>query len=396
LNVQVNIVVVAVVVASVALVVMTVLVARVRLLREPTNGRVADPVVGVAEVADVAVVIPARNEERNLPLLLADLRAQTMVPVQTVVVDDHSSDRTAEFARACGASVVYPSARPAGWNPKVWALTTGVGNVNASTIVFLDADVRLGPSALSALVSDRDRLGGLVSVAPRHDAPTRVEALPMLCNVIAVAGGGPGFARQSSGAVGSCVVISRADYELVGGHAATPGTIVDDLDLARSVSRHGLAVNLRRGGQVVRMRSYPDGAPALVAGWSKNLAAGAARTRPLVGVAIASWLATLVLPIWLLIGRHWWTAVVLWLIVGVQTTFLARAVGRFNWVVASLGAPFVAVFTTMLTLRSFVIACTGRTVDWKGRRLGPDGLERSGRKPSVQSDRTSGGSRRSA
>ena len=365
--------------ACLAMAAMSILVLRVRPLRPmqalgPLQARLA--VDGVVCMHSVAVVIPARNEERSLPLLLADIRAQTSVPGQILVVDDESDDRTDKLARSGGASVVRVPARPAGWNPKVWALTVGSDYAVAETLVFLDADVRLDPPALAVLVADVTRVGGLVSVAPQHRTTTAREGLSAICNVIAVAGGGPGLHRQSRGAVGSCIAISRKDYDCIGGHAGTPGTIVDDLDLAAAATRHGLPVTLRRGAMLVTMRSYPDGLAALVDGWSKNIAAGAARTRPVVALAVGAWIATLVLPIPLLLAHHSGAAAVLWAVVSLHTAWLTRSVGRFNLFVVSVAAPVVAVFTTALTLRSFALAVSGRTVVWKGRRLRPDGVER--------------------
>ena len=361
--------------AGLAMAAMSILVLRVRPLR---SSQARLEAAGVVCMHSVVVVIPARNEERSLPLLLADIRAQTSLPRQIIVVDDESDDRTAELAHGGGATVVPVPSRPAGWNPKVWALTVGADHAVAETLVFLDADVRLDPVALAALVADVTRLGGLVSVAPQHCATTALEGLSALCNVIAVAGGGPGLHRQSRGAVGSCIAISRADYERIGGHAGTPGTIVDDLDLAAAATRHGLPVTLRRGAMLVTMRSYPDGPAALVDGWSKNLAAGATRTQPVVVLAVGAWIATLVLPITAGLAHHWGAAAVLWAVVSLHTAWLTHCVGRFNRFVVSVAAPLAAVFTTALTLRSFALAITGRAVAWKGRRLLPDGVERTG------------------
>ena len=151
--------------ACLAMAAMSILVLRVRPLRSPRVG--LEP-AEVVRMQSVAVVIPARNEERSLPLVLADIQAQTSVPGQIIVVDDESDDRTAELARSGGATVVPVPARPAGWNPKVWALTVGADRAVAQTLVFLDADVRLDPAALAALVADVTQAGGLVSVAPQH------------------------------------------------------------------------------------------------------------------------------------------------------------------------------------------------------------------------------------
>jgi hypothetical protein len=59
----------------------------------------------MAERADTVVFVPAWNEELNLPAVLADLRAE-LPDVDVLVVDDGSTDGTAEVARAGGADVL--------------------------------------------------------------------------------------------------------------------------------------------------------------------------------------------------------------------------------------------------------------------------------------------------
>jgi 4,4'-diaponeurosporenoate glycosyltransferase len=355
------------------------LVVRVRLLQPcgPVDGPAGASVPSVSSVASVppvSVVIPARDEAHAIGMLLADLRAEPRRPAEVIVVDDGSRDATAAVAAEAGAIVAPAGPTPPGWAPKVWALHRGASMASGDVLVFLDADVRLAPGAVDALVADLDRCGGVVSVAPQHRAAGPVEAASAAANVIAVAGGGPGLRRaRRCAAVGSCIAVGRADYARIGGHAAHPATIVDDLDLAATARRHGLPVTLRRGGDLVGMRSYPDGLRAIVDGWSKNLAAGARRTPPEAGLAVGAWVTALVLPLATLARGRPVESVWLWLLVAVHTAWLTRRVGRFQPLVTSLGAPLLGLFTTFLTLRSTVLRLSGRDVTWKARRLAPDG-----------------------
>mgnify|MGYP001592497045 CR=1 FL=1 len=56
----------------------------------------------------VSVLIPARNEEHTLPRLLPALRDQSFQALEVIVIDDHSSDRTAAIAAAAGVTVLQP------------------------------------------------------------------------------------------------------------------------------------------------------------------------------------------------------------------------------------------------------------------------------------------------
>lgn len=96
----------------------------------------------------IAVLIPALNEEAALPYVLADLPADIVEEV--VVVDNGSSDRTADVARAAGATVLNEPRRGYGW-----ACLAGIEYLKSKTpdiVVFLDADHSDHPDELPALV----------------------------------------------------------------------------------------------------------------------------------------------------------------------------------------------------------------------------------------------------
>ena len=78
-----------------------------------------------ASVEGLSIIIPARNEEENLPTLLRSLAAQSVRPGEIIVVDDASTDHTAEVARQNGARVVNSLPLPEGWRGKTWACHQG-------------------------------------------------------------------------------------------------------------------------------------------------------------------------------------------------------------------------------------------------------------------------------
>jgi len=87
-------------------------------------------------MATLAIVIPAKNEEENLPRLLRSINKQTVLPEQIIVADAHSTDKTREIASGLGAVVVDGGMPGPGRN-------RGAGKVTTDLILFLDADVEL-------------------------------------------------------------------------------------------------------------------------------------------------------------------------------------------------------------------------------------------------------------
>ena len=328
---------------------------------------------------DVAVVVPARDEEDTLPRLLASLA--TGAPGEVVVVDDHSSDATAEVARAGGATVVGASPLPGGWTGKAWACWTGAGATTRPVLVFLDADTVLEPGGLRRVVGEQRRRGGLVSVQPFHEARRPYERLSSFFNVVSMMGVGaftPLAGRlRPAGAFGPCLACRRHDYDRVGGHRAVAGQVVEDVALARHFAAAGLPVACLGGRGSVRFRMYPGGVRQLVEGWSKNFATGARASRPEALALSVAWVSGCLsaagyaasaaagrgsdsLPPRAALG--------LYAAYAAQIGWMLRRVGRFGWWPAAVYpvplAFFVAVFA-----RSLFLTHVRREVRWRGRAV---------------------------
>ena len=91
----------------------------------------------------VSIIIPARNEEKTLPQLLASVKKQRLQPAEIIVVDDHSQDRTRAVAEGAGARVVESKPLPRGWVGKMWSCYQGAEAAKeklCDLVVKADAD----------------------------------------------------------------------------------------------------------------------------------------------------------------------------------------------------------------------------------------------------------------
>ena len=98
-----------------------------------------------ADLRDVTVLIPARNEEAGIGRTLAALERQGP-GLEVVVIDDQSEDDTAGAARVAGPAgigVIEGKALPNGWTGKLWALEQGLTGVNTKYTLLLDADIEV-------------------------------------------------------------------------------------------------------------------------------------------------------------------------------------------------------------------------------------------------------------
>jgi 4,4'-diaponeurosporenoate glycosyltransferase len=337
--------------------------------------------------ASISVIIPARNEARTLPTLLASIAEQTLLPLEVIVADDGSSDGTAELAAAAGARVILPGPKPRGWQGKTWPCFRGAEEARGEILVFLDADTRLEPEGLARLAASLERQGGgLLSVEPHHETARAHEQLSAFFNLLRVGsvGGGPGE-RTPNGAFGPCLVIRREEYFELGGHGRPEvrGQILENYFLGQALLREGRRVSCCQGEGVVSMRMYPGGLAELVEGWSKAFVTGASASRGSFVLRSSLWLsgaaiASLAIPLALLLGTSTGLALaaLLYGLYALQLQRMLRKVGRFSaWAWLFFPIPLLGFFA--IFLRSFYRVRVRGSVSWRGQLITTEPVRRS-------------------
>lgn len=319
----------------------------------------------------ISIVIPARNEAMSVPNLLGSLGGSP--DDEVVVVDDASSDGTADVAHDFGVTVIPAPPLPPGWAGKPWACQIGADATTHEVLVFIDADVSFAPGGLDAVIATQAAQGGLVSVQPWHRCVRPVESLSALCNVVAIMGVGAFAARTRhppAGAFGPVMACSRADYERVGGHASVRADVVEDVALAHRFLGVGVGVTVLAGGPSVAFRMYPLGVAQLIEGWTKNIAMGARRaTRPLTLALIVWWLVSLSSVSAGLIGQRYRGLYIgAYVAVAGQLAWMLGRAGRFRWWAWAIWPVPLAVFVLVFA-RALALMVLRRPPRWKGRRL---------------------------
>ncbi len=329
----------------------------------------------------LSVVVPARDEAANIEPLMDSVLASTAVDLELVVVDDHSTDDTAQRVLARAARdprvrLVRAPSLPPGWNGKMHALHVGAHRSRHATLVFLDADLRASHDALARLAAGlQGTRASLVSGVPRQETVSWLEAFLVPLIPFVLLGFLPlGRMRRSAhpayaAGVGQVFAARREDYLRVGGHAAIRHTRHDGLALPRAFRRLGLRTDLLDLTELFRVRMYADAASTF-AGFAKNADEGLGRPVVLASLGPVLLMGQ-VLPFVLLLASPWLPLAVGPLaLAGALLVVGPRLVvrRRFHQAWISVLAHPVAI---LLLLASQVYGLTrarsGRRVAWRGR-----------------------------
>ncbi len=339
----------------------------------------------------LSIVIPARDEERSLPTLLASLQSQTVQPAEIVVVDDQSQDRTADVAREFGARVITPDDRPSDWLGKPWAAAAGAGAAIGDVLLFLDADVKLEPNAIALLLAAYDRLEAppdhrpVVSVQPYHRTPRLYERLSLLFNIQVFAGAarrvhGLKLQLEGSCCYGPCILCNTEAYRAIGGHESVKACVLEDIELGSRFRDAGVPVYGFSGRGAVEFRMYPDGLASMIDGFSKNMLLGVLRANPLFFFLDVIWMCGLVAAPFH-VALYFSSGLLLEAIVSLlfytllagEVALAGSRLGSFGLLSALLYPGSLLLFLLVL-VRVAVLTATGRSVSWKGRPVSPSAI----------------------
>jgi chlorobactene glucosyltransferase len=341
----------------------------------------------------ISVIVPARDEERNIRRCVECLLSQDYPNYELIVLDDRSTDATptilATIARQDGRlHVLNGSELPAGWAGKPHALYQAARIAQGAWLCFVDADTFAAPQALSSVYAAAQACAAdLFSIFTRQEMGSFWEKviLPLIFTALSV-----GFSprkvndphRPDAIANGQFIFIRNSVYQALGGHAAIKSSIVEDRDLATLVKQAGYHLVVADGQAVASTRMYTS-LSEMWEGWTKNIFLGL-KGRPgllLLGAsgAFLSVFAALLLPLWLVGGLIWLgvgggilavivaaEAALLWGFLVFWRKLACRRMGIPAWYALStpLGS---GVFAAMMIASAWKVL-SRRGVTWKGRR----------------------------
>ena len=225
-----------------------------------------DPLPGKLPL--VSVLVPARNEARNIRACLESLVEQDYPNMEIIVLDDDSSDATPGIVEQMAARhgqirLIHGRPLPLSWHGKAWGCHQLSQQATGEWLLFVDADTRHRPNSVSSALAVASARGlDLLSLIP--DMALRTFGIRLIMSIIPFifVGCVPHFVFTKTrwptlaGAIGPFMLFRGEVYRRFGGHEAVHGDIVEDVFIARCVKRAGGRIALADGVSTLRVEFY--------------------------------------------------------------------------------------------------------------------------------------------
>ncbi len=327
------------------------------------------------DLSDVTVIIPARDEAEMIVVTLAALKDQGQ-GLKVIVVDDDSSDGTAQIAKASDLpdlTVIESKILPSGWTGKLWAQEQGLQHVKTGFTLLLDADIELKSGMIKSLkqkcLSDNLQFVSLMAVL-RFDSFWEKLLMPSFIYFFKMIYPFALANKKSSkmaAAAGGCILVETAALTKIGGMAAIKDAVIDDCTLAKTIKNSGYNIWVGLTHGVLSRRPYVT----LSEIW--QMVARTAYTQLYYSVALL-----LVCTVIMLL-MYWWPLLAVFMTSGValilnSLSLLIMAIlflptlkfYAFNplW---ALSMPLIAALYLMMTWTSAIRYWRGERSRWKGR-----------------------------
>ena len=337
----------------------------------------------IRAIPKVAVIVPARNEAATVERAVESLLTQDFSgSLHIFLVDDHSSDGTAELATRAAQNAASPHrftllrARelPAGWTGKLWAVSEGLGlaaSFEPDYVWLTDADI----------VHERDVLSSLLERAETGNFDLVSRMVKLHCQSLAERMLIPAFVffffklyppawvnrprNRTAAAAGGCILVRAQALARIGGIAAIRGELIDDCALARAVKKTG-SVWLGLTARSKALREYQS--LGEIRQMISRTAFRQLRHSPWRLLLVIAGMAVIYLaPALLLSAGKWTTALAFaaYLLMAIAYRPILRFYGLSPLWAALL--PLTAAFYVAATVNSAVEYWSGHGGLWKGR-----------------------------
>lgn len=321
----------------------------------------------------VSILIPARNEEKNIFNCINSAINQTYTNLEIIVLDDNSTDKTFEIASGINhknLKIIKGDRLPYNWLGKNWSCYQLAEKAKGNYLLFIDADVMISPTAVEAAVSEIEQNNfSLISVFPTQTMKSFGEYLIVpLMNWLLLA-----FLplklvytslnKSFIAANGQFMLWKKEDYYTIGGHQQVKNEIVEDMALAGLAKQNNLKIKTLLGGSLVNCRMYNSFNDAYN-GFQKNFYAGFSINPILFLLIITSLTIIFTSPIYLGFSMVGIIALTLIIIIRLSISVISKQNSFTNILLHTFQMLFMLLIGTLS-----VIKYKTNKLKWKSRKL---------------------------
>jgi len=324
----------------------------------------------------VSILIPARNEEKNIENCLQSIFKQDYPNYEVIVCDDNSEDNTFSIVESYTSkypnlSLIKGKKLPLGWTGKTWACHQLSRQAKGELFLFLDADVTLKSEALSSAVALMEKKKvSLLSCFPGQKMRSFGEWLIIpLIDWLLLSFVPLDLVYRTSGtkfsmAIGQFILIKKRIYTQAGGHEAVKDAVTEDVEMARKVKEMGDRIIVARSVGLVNCRMYGNFSES-----KKGLARSLYKGTHLKPLPFILSLLGLFLLFFLPIAMFFVNSGYLYLLIPLllQRT-LTSILARQNFIYNLLLLPVHYFFTFYVSINSLYLTL-GNKIEWKGRQI---------------------------
>jgi chlorobactene glucosyltransferase len=339
----------------------------------------------------VSVLIPARNEEKNIRRILNSMIKQDYPNLEILVLDDNSMDATGqivqEFAQKDSrVRLIKGAPLPEGWKGKCFACHQLSKIAKGKYFVFTDADTLHFPNSISGSLAAliRNNLD-VTSIYPRQIAVTFSERMTVRFIHFAILSLMPLiFVKYAKGpffstAIGQFFLFKREVYEKIGGFESVKDEILEDINISKQVKRYGFKIMVYDGSDSIFCRMYTN-LSDVIKGFSRFIYAAFDCNFLMEAVAIFFISLIFMIPFILLplgIFIFDWSRMLITLnIIQILLIFVIKIVLAIRFkerILDIFFTPISVAYIALLAVNSFLQSRFGKGVIWKDRTYGaPD------------------------
>jgi len=325
----------------------------------------------------VSIIVPARNEQRNIREALQSLLELKYPDYELIVVDDRSEDDTAQILDEMAASstllkVIHIDKLPQGWLGKNHALWVGSKMATGDLLLFTDADIIMEPTVLTRAVYflEQHKIDHLAATPSMHMPTTFLSMFGATFIIFFSLFSRPWKARDAKSryhiGIGAFNLVRRAVYCQIGGHETIRLRPDDDIKLGKIVKKAGFRQDVVYAPEYLAVEWYST-VKEVIKGLEKNAFSGADYSIPLVLFGTTFHILCSFWPLLAVFVTH---GIVRGIYIATVTlTFLAYADStRFHnskaWYV--IGYPITSALLVYIMLRTMLLNLFQGGIYWRG------------------------------